>query len=308
MSPMIYTLVFVLACTDKSDTTTDATSSTQAPTTSTADTTETDPTDTTTTTDTTDPTTTDTTTDPTDTTNTEFWSPPPGTSWQWQLTGTIDTSLDVTMYDIDLFDVPTTTLTTLRSDDRIIICYFSAGSFEDWRTDADDFPTEAIGNPLGDWEGEWWIDHTHPTVRDIMTARLEYAAIRGCHGVEPDNVDGYANNNGLGLTAADQLDYNRFLADTAHALGLSIGLKNDLDQLEDLVDHFDWALNEECAAYNECNRLTVFTDNNKAAFHVEYVDRWNQAEDKADDICGNAPHLDTLIKTWDLGSEYLACP
>ena len=34
------------------------------------------------------------------------WRPAPCTSWQWQLTGTIDTSFDVEMYDIDLFDVP----------------------------------------------------------------------------------------------------------------------------------------------------------------------------------------------------------
>jgi hypothetical protein len=32
------------------------------------------------------------------------WTPPPGTTWQWQITGVVDESLDVEMYDIDLFD------------------------------------------------------------------------------------------------------------------------------------------------------------------------------------------------------------
>src|SRR5687767_3273706 len=73
-----------------------------------------------------------------------WWQPAPGTSWQWQLTGTIDTSLDVVMYDVDLFDAPDDVLTRLRADQRIVICYFSAGSHEDWRPDAADFPAAAI--------------------------------------------------------------------------------------------------------------------------------------------------------------------
>lgn len=45
-----------------------------------------------------------------------------------------------------------------------------------------------------------------------MGRRLDKAVTRGCDGVEPDNVDGYTNHNGLGLTAADQLSYNIWLA------------------------------------------------------------------------------------------------
>jgi hypothetical protein len=81
-----------------------------------------------------------------------------------------------------------------------------------------------------------------------------------CDGVEPDNVDGYANDNGLGLTAEDQLDFNRFLAREAHARELSVGLKNDLDQIDELVGDFDWLLNEECHANGECEALTPFVE------------------------------------------------
>jgi hypothetical protein len=38
----------------------------------------------------------------------------------------------------------------------------------------------------------------------------------------------------------------------AHARGLSVGLKNDLEQVKALVADFDWALNERCFRYNEC--------------------------------------------------------
>lgn len=237
----------------------------------------------------------------------DAWSPTPGTSWQWQLSGTIDTTLDVSMYDVDLFDAPDAKLQALQADGRTVICYFSAGSWEDWRDDAGEFPSQAIGAGLDGWEGESWLDVMDPTVRSLMEDRLDLAVARGCDGVEPDNVDGYANRNGLGLNATEQLDYNRFLADSAHERGLSVGLKNDLDQLEELEPWFDWGLNEECASFNECGLLSAFTGAGKAVFHVEYVDDWGDAEAMATEVCGVGPQLDTLIKTWDLGSEWLSC-
>jgi len=237
----------------------------------------------------------------------DVWRPSPGTTWQWQLSGSIDTSRDVEMYDVDLVDVPDGVFDTIHGDGRTLVCYFSAGSWEKWRDDAGDFPDEALGDELDGWAGERWLDVMNDDVRAIMAARLDLAVDRGCDGVEPDNVDGYANDSGLPLNATEQLDYNRFIADAAHERGLSVGLKNDLDQVEDLLPWFDWALNEECASYDECGLLEPFTGSGLAAFHVEYVDDWADAQDKADQVCGIGPDLDTLVKTWDLGSEWLSC-
>ncbi len=232
------------------------------------------------------------------------WRPGPGTSWQWQLTGTIDTSLDVVMYDIDLFEVPQATIDWLHADGRIVICYFSAGSREDWRPDADDFPPAAVGNRLDNWPGENWIDIRDATVRQIMTARLDLAVEKTCDGVEPDNVDAYANNSGFNLGGDEQLDYNRFLAAEAHSRGLSVGLKNDLEQVTHLLDDFDWALNEECFDWNECDLLRPFVQAGKAVFHVEYGNA-----QLAEDICpqANALDFDTLIKNYDLDAWRISC-
>lgn len=230
----------------------------------------------------------------------------PGTTWQWQLSGAIDTSLDVQMYDIDLFDAKEADFEALSS--RYVVCYFSAGTWEDWRDDADAFPQAAIGAAMEDWEGESWLDVRDASVRDALALRLDLAVDRGCDGVEPDNVDGYQNESGFDLTAADQLDFNRWLAEQAHTRGLSVGLKNDLDQVAALVDDFDWALNEECVAYDECGVLAPFTDAGKAVFHVEYVDTWADAEALADEVCEVGPNLDTLVKTWDLDERRMACP
>lgn len=238
------------------------------------------------------------------------WCPQPGTTWQWQLVGEVDpTGAAVEMFDLDLFDVPMATMAALQGQGVTVVCYFSAGSHEDWRPDADDFPPTAIGNPLGEWPGEHWLDIRDPGVRQVLAARLDLAAQKGCDAVEPDNVDGYTNDPGFPLTGDDQLDFNRWLAAEAHARGLSVGLKNDLDQLEALLPHFDWALNEECMVYDECDRLDVFIDAGKAVFHTEYVDDAAQGRGLAATVCPDAQarSFSTLIKEWDLTEWGIAC-
>jgi hypothetical protein len=208
------------------------------------------------------------------------------------------------MYDIDLFDVPQSTIDQLHAQGRIVICYFSAGSYEDWRSDASDFSPALLGSPLGDWEGEWWLDirQIENGIGPIMEARMDLAVAKQCDGVEPDNIDAYINNNGLGLTGDDQLVYNRWLAQQAHARGLSIGLKNDLDQVLDLVDDFDWALNEQCWQYQECDMLLPFVQAGKAVFGVEY-------SGYPSSFCPtlNAMDFSWLQKTFDLDAWVIDC-
>jgi hypothetical protein len=199
-----------------------------------------------------------------------IWKPVPMTTWQWQLTGTVDQSFNVQVYDIDLFDNSASVISSLHSQGRKVICYMSAGTWEDWRPDAGQFPDSIKGNGNG-WPGEKWLDVRQINILGpIMEARMDLAVQKGCDAIEPDNIDGYANSSGFPLTANDQLAYNRFLADAAHQKGLSIGLKNDIDQVPDLVNDFDWALNEQCNEYNECDTLIPFIDAGKAVFNAEY--------------------------------------
>ncbi len=200
-----------------------------------------------------------------------IWQPTPGTTWQWQLTGTIDTSYDVQMYDIDLFDAPQSKIDQLHSDGRIVICYFSAGSWEDWRPDANRFSNNVKGSNNG-WPGEKWLDIRQLGILGpIMEARMDLAVQKNCDGLEPDNIDGWdGNNTGFPLTANDQLTYNEWLATQAHERNLSIGLKNDLGQVNQLLNDFDWALDEECFELDKCEALLPFINAGKAVFHVEY--------------------------------------
>ena len=232
-----------------------------------------------------------------------IWRPTPGTSWQIQFSGQIDTSLDVQVYDLDLVDTPKSLIDQLHADGRKVMCYFSAGSWEDWRDDARDFPDYILGNNLGGWPGEKWLDIRRlDLLGPIMSARLDMAAQKRCDGVDPDNVDGYTNDTGFNLSYQDQLDYNTWLADQAHARGLAIGLKNDLDQIADLMPYFDWALNEQCFQYNECDLLLPFVAANKPVFGIEY-------ESDTISFCSlaNQMNFDFLKKNWDLDSWRLAC-
>src|SRR5687768_3001452 len=175
------------------------------------------------------------------------------------------------MYDIDLFDTPASTVAALHARGRRAICYISAGTWEDWRPDAGRFPADVLGSVVGGWPNERWLDIRRLDVLGpIMEARLNQCRDKGFDGVEPDNVDGYANRSGFPLTAADQIRYNRWFAAAAHARGLSVGLKNDLNQIPQLVDVFDWALAEQCFEYDECERLQPFVAAGKAVFVVEY--------------------------------------
>ena len=150
------------------------------------------------------------------------------------------------------------------------ICYVSAGSWEKWRPDAGAFPAKIRGKKNG-WPGERWLDISDiETLAPIMSERVTRCVEAGFDAVEWDNVDGYRNDTGFDLQGSDQLEYNVFLANLAHEHGLAVGLKNDLGQIEKLVAYFDFAMNEQCSQYNECDRLRPFLDVGKPVFQVEY--------------------------------------
>ena len=192
---------------------------------------------------------------------------PPNGSWQIQYSGDSNTNLNV-----DLFDTPPTTITDLHALNIFVMCYFSAGSFEDWRPDSKDFPAEILGKDYEGWLGEKWLDiRKMDLLAPIISARLDLAAQKGCDGVDPDTVNGFANDTGFPLTYEDQIQFNIWLAEAAHARGLSIGLKNDSQQISDLLPYFDWQLQEECFQYNECELLLPFIEAGKPVFNIEYT-------------------------------------
>ena len=235
-----------------------------------------------------------------------WYRPPVSVTWQWQLEGNLNTSYSVALYDVDLFDTRNTTIKKLQQSGIKVVCYFSAGSYEDYRDDRELFLPNTLGNTLDGWDNERWLDIRSANVHSIMKKRLDIAKNKGCDGVEPDNMDGYTNKSGFNLTSQDQLAYNRFIANEAHKRGLAVGLKNDLDQISELVEYFDFAVNEQCFEYNECDALLPFINHGKPVLTAEYLDKYVNSSSERAAICQESRdnQFSTLILPLDLNESF----
>lgn len=215
-----------------------------------------------------------------------WWQPQASDNltWQWQLQGKIDTSFDVDVYNLDM-DAPVEIIQELKARGTRVICYFSAGTVEAWRPDAALFPASIIGEQYEDLVDEQWIDYgNYEVFADVMRARMDTCKAKGFDAIETDNVDAHnyesrdANGNVVNIgtnflmTLDESTAYIRWLAEEAHARGLSIGLKNAEEMAAVVVGDVDWMLTEDCYVDNWCNAASVFVENNKPVFMAEYDD------------------------------------
>jgi len=135
--------------------------------------------------------------------------------------------------------------------------------------------------------------------------------------VDPDNVDGYTfRNTGFDLTKQDQIEFNTYLAKSAHSLGLGIGLKNSVELLKDIASLYDWFINESCFTFGECSQYSSTKKApgtlGKAIFIVEYCDARKELGEPTQSpkcYCGISIEqgYNTLIKMADLNAHRLPC-
>jgi hypothetical protein len=215
--------------------------------------------------------------------STGIWHPAPGTSWQWQLSGNIDLSYNVAMYDVDLYDTTAATVAGIHAKGAKATCYMETGAWENYRPDAASYPASVLGKAIGGYADERYVDIRQLAIlKPILGARLDLCKQKGFDAVEPDIDDSFVDVGAAGIgfpiTYADQIAFNKMVAGEAHARGLAIALKNGtfgnnpaqfVNDMEPLVD---FAVNEECvAADNVCSSLAVFPQQGKAVFHTEYL-------------------------------------
>lgn len=241
------------------------------------------------------------------------WHPPLHTSWNWVLSTVPQAPYrDVEMYDVDGFETSKADVAAMHAAGMKVVCYLSAGTYERYRPDADQFPARLLGAKNG-WPGERWLDvrelqRPHSILHTIMDRRLDMCAAKGFDMVELDNVDGYLNHSGFPLTGADQLFYNATLANDAHDRGMSVLQKNDNEQIPKLLRYFDGALNEQCNQYRECTTkqtgrfgLDQYVDAGKPVFQAEYKLDPHQfcAADNANDFNGVRYGLDLKDRVFE---------
>ncbi len=235
----------------------------------------------------------------------------PYTSWTWQLLGDTNTDYPVDVYVVDMFQqLEGDVIERLHAQNKTVICYFSAGTFEPWRPDAHLFENVPMGNPHYGYPSENWVSVTSVETAKVMANRMDMAVALGCDGVELDNVDGFVANTGLDITQQQEMEYQRLLANEAHKRNLAVALKNSVETIPDVVDYFDLAINEVCFIWNECGTYSALIDAGKPVFHVEYDQAYVDDETARADMCARSAELNmrTLVlpKLLD-GSFRLSC-
>jgi hypothetical protein len=77
-----------------------------------------------------------------------MWKLTAGPTWQIELSGTVtDLTYPVDVFDVGLFDTPSSTIKALERNGKVI-CYFSAGSFENRCPDQSSFQASDKGSAL----------------------------------------------------------------------------------------------------------------------------------------------------------------
>ncbi|MBT3322410.1 MAG: endo alpha-1,4 polygalactosaminidase [Anaerolineae bacterium] len=242
----------------------------------------------------------------------EIWHPPLDSTFSWQLGNNdeINTEFNAAIFDIDAFETKASLISRLHSEGKKVFCYISVGSWEDWRPDAADFPAKVIGKDYEGWAGEKWLDIRQiDLLAPIMLARLDMCAEKGFDGVEPDNMDSMWADTGFDISYEDQIAYNIWLAEEAHARGLSIGQKNGEDQVFDLLLYFDWGLTEDCFVGEWCEEMLPLIEAGKPVFAAEYTDEVSYEKFIAD-ICPQAKALGfyVFLKNRNLDEYRAECP
>jgi hypothetical protein len=219
------------------------------------------------------------------------------------------------VYDIDGENATAADVATIHAAGAIAVCYVDVGTLEKGRSDFAQFPAAVVGPGVQGWPGENWLLVTaanQNTILPLMKARFDsWCMAKGFDAIEPDNLDAFTNISGV--TQADNVAYDLAIASLAHALPLSIGLKNllsdvDASSISTILASFDWALVEQCYEYTECDvysQAGSFLALGKAVWDVEY----NQAPTCTQ---ADAAHLNAQRRDLDLvapgGSGYTYTP
>jgi hypothetical protein len=179
----------------------------------------------------------------------------------------------------------TDAVSAIHAAGRKVIGYITVGDAENFRADFQqmvDFDVACghcfIGNAFSNtFPNEWYVNINNDKgqadfMRKMVQARMDKVAAAGFDSVEPDVDFASSNNSGFTITGATQIAYNVSLANIAHANGLSINLKSDVDQALDsqLIAAFDYVIDEQCWQYKQCNNYSGFQSAGKSIFNAEY--------------------------------------
>ncbi|WP_225429866.1 endo alpha-1,4 polygalactosaminidase [Deinococcus detaillensis] len=213
--------------------------------------------------------------------------PPSGKlSWDWQIGAGSEANITVPtavkLIDVDGFNTSAAKVAQLNAQGLYTVCYLDVGSYEPGRPDSAQYPAYLKVQQDPDWPAEYFLDVTdvfkpNSALAAILKKRFQMCKDKGFAAIEPDNLQNDENVKGGKITTQQQIDFNGWVADQAHAYGLAVFQKNGPDKilLKDrtgkmMVDKFDGILNEQCQEQGECSALAEYTKRGKLALNAEY--------------------------------------
>ncbi len=142
-----------------------------------------------------------------------------------------------------------------------VICYVSQG-YEKWRDDIKDYPCEAMGDRMKDWDGELWSDPRKESLLAFQAKRMDRCKALGADGIELDNMDQHDKDNiaqsGIDLSENENVAAQARFAKLAHDKGLAIIAKNGSEVAAQLAPLYDGVWIEHCARHQECNAFAPY--------------------------------------------------
>lgn len=177
---------------------------------------------------------------------------------------------------LDGFDTSASKVSSFvdSNNGTLVLGYLSVGSFEDWRSDAGKWPGECIGKEYDGWAGENWLRvDKWQLIKPVMLARLKMLRDKGFHGFEGDNIgllDQFSDKKQRDKYKQHAIRYARWLADTAHGLGLLAVFKNGPYLVDAIADYFDAIIIESALKYNELDQYALFAKKKKPVWLFEY--------------------------------------
>lgn len=236
------------------------------------------------------------------------WQPKPGLTWQWQLSGTINTSVNADVFDID-WEQPKSVVDTLHAKGKKVICYVDVGGWENYRPDASSYPASVLGSTVGGWPDERYVDvRAQAILQPILLKRFQACKDKGFDAVETDLDDQYDANTGFPLTSQSYKTFNTWVAADIHSLGMAWFFKNGVTSDPTFVSYHvplaDGTVNESCWQYNECDPVKAFIAAGKPVFNAEYTGTQANICPKA-----TAAGFATIRKATSLNATiYWSCP
>jgi hypothetical protein len=180
---------------------------------------------------------------------------------------------DPTVYDIDGFDNPASTIAALHRRGDHVICYVEVGAAESYRSDYGEFPPTVLGRRVPGYPAERYLDISSPLVLRVIEARIAMCARKGFDAIEPDIDDSFSDPTGFSIPLSVDVAYDVTLSDYAHSLGLGFGLKDGDEPgfAAAMEPHVDFVLDEQCFQYSTCSAFYPrFARAHKAVLEVEY--------------------------------------